>query len=182
MCNNKLQCHTIMMVCYVATLALGLWPRQKGLQGCEPRGSLGVTSHTPGSVRKCEGVNLHTPKATPTLGDGVPMDSQNFRERFQGSYLYFKGWKVPIFLHSWLILNKYELSSIHCSTYLKVELCLPCNWKCMKFSHYLNLFAKKRRRYLLLHQLTYLQWLYLIWLISLRFYCYWEWQKNWGSI
>ncbi len=25
----------------VATLALGLWPRQKGLQGCEPKGSMG---------------------------------------------------------------------------------------------------------------------------------------------
>jgi len=57
----------------VATLALGSRPRQRGckvagqeegspgvkskaLQGCGPRGSQGVTSHTPGSVRKCEGV------------------------------------------------------------------------------------------------------------------------------
>jgi len=30
-------------------------------------------------------VNTHTPKATPTLGDGVPVDSRNFRERFEGS-------------------------------------------------------------------------------------------------
>jgi len=45
------------------------------LQGCGPRESLGVTSHTPGSVGKCEGVNPHTPKATPTLGDGVPVDA-----------------------------------------------------------------------------------------------------------
>ncbi len=57
----------------------------KTLQGCGPRGSRGVTSHTPGSVRKCEGVNIHTPKTTPTLGDGVPVDSQNFREQFEGS-------------------------------------------------------------------------------------------------
>jgi len=80
----------------ITTLALGSRPKQKGLQGCEPRGSpgikakalqgckprgsRGVTSHTPGSVRKCEGVSPHTPKATPTLGDGVPMDFQNFRE------------------------------------------------------------------------------------------------------
>jgi hypothetical protein len=51
---------------------LGSRPRQRGLQGCEPRGSSrvkprgspgikakgspGVTSHTPGSARKCEGV------------------------------------------------------------------------------------------------------------------------------
>jgi len=35
-------------------------------------------------VNEYEGVNLHTPKVTPTLGDGVPMDLQNFRERFRG--------------------------------------------------------------------------------------------------
>jgi hypothetical protein len=78
---------------------LGLATKAKGLQGCGPRGSPGVTSHTPGSVRKCEGVNPHTPKATPTLGDGVRMDSQNFREQFQGSKLnglwcYLYHWKV----------------------------------------------------------------------------------------
>ncbi len=39
------------------------------------------------SVREYEGVNPHTPKATPTLGDGVPVDSQNFREQSQGSNL-----------------------------------------------------------------------------------------------
>jgi len=52
----------------VATLALGS-------PGCGPRESLGVTSHTFGSVGKCEGVNPHTPKVTPTLGDGVQVDS-----------------------------------------------------------------------------------------------------------
>jgi hypothetical protein len=30
-------------------------------------------------------MNPHTPKATPILGDGVPVDSRNFRERLQGS-------------------------------------------------------------------------------------------------
>ncbi len=64
--------------------SFGLATKAKGLQRCGPRGSLGVTSHTPRSVGKCEGVNLHTPKATPTLGDVVPMDSRNFRERFEG--------------------------------------------------------------------------------------------------
>jgi len=39
------------------------------------------------SVKECERVNTHTPKATPTLGDGVPVDSRNFRERLQGSNL-----------------------------------------------------------------------------------------------
>jgi len=39
------------------------------------------------SMREYEGVNPHTPKATPTLGSGVPVDSQNFRKRLQGSNL-----------------------------------------------------------------------------------------------
>jgi len=67
--------------------SFGLATKVKGLQGCGPRGSLGVTSDTPGSVGKCEGVSLHTPKATPKLGEGVSVDSQNFRERFEGSNL-----------------------------------------------------------------------------------------------
>jgi hypothetical protein len=61
----------------VATLALGSRPRQKGLRGCGPRGSVG----------ECEGLSHHTPKATPTLRDGVPVDSRNFRDRFEGSKL-----------------------------------------------------------------------------------------------
>jgi hypothetical protein len=61
--------------------------KAKGLQGCGPRKNLRVTSHTLESVGKCEGMNPHTPKTTPTLGDGVPMDFQNFIERFQGSKL-----------------------------------------------------------------------------------------------
>jgi len=31
------------------------------LQGCGPRRKLGVTQHIPGSVRRCEGMNFHTP-------------------------------------------------------------------------------------------------------------------------
>jgi len=65
--------------------SFGLATKAKGLQRCGPRESSGVTSHTHGSVEKCEGVNPHTPKATLTLGDGPPVDSRNFRERFQGS-------------------------------------------------------------------------------------------------
>jgi hypothetical protein len=39
----------------------------------------------PKSVGECEGMNLHIPKKAPTLGVGVPMDSQIFREQLQGS-------------------------------------------------------------------------------------------------
>jgi hypothetical protein len=72
---------------FVTTLALGLQPRQRGLQGYGTRGSPGVAPHAPESVGKCERMNPHTPKATPTLGDGVPVDSRIFREQLQGSKL-----------------------------------------------------------------------------------------------
>ncbi len=78
---------SIIVFCFCRNPNFGLATKAKGLQGCGLRGSLGVTSHTPGSVRKCEGVNPHTPKATPTLGNGVLVDFQNFRERFEGSKL-----------------------------------------------------------------------------------------------
>jgi len=39
------------------------------------------------SVREYEGVNPHIPKATSTFGDGVPVNSRNFREKLQGSNL-----------------------------------------------------------------------------------------------
>jgi len=67
--------------------SFGLATKAKELQRCGSRGGPGVKSHTPGSIGKCEGVNPHTPKATPTLRDGVPVDSRNFRERFEGSKL-----------------------------------------------------------------------------------------------
>ncbi len=35
-------------------------------------------------MKEYEGVNLHTPKATPTLGNGVSMDSQNLESDFRG--------------------------------------------------------------------------------------------------
>ncbi len=35
----------------------------------------------PGSERKCEGMNLHAPKGASTLGVGVPIDFQMFREQ-----------------------------------------------------------------------------------------------------
>jgi hypothetical protein len=78
----------------VATLALGSRPRQKGCKGAGQREAReshqGLPDVTPGSVGKCEGMNPHTPKATPVLGNGVPVDSQNFRDRFEGSNL--NGW------------------------------------------------------------------------------------------
>jgi len=90
----------------VTTLALGSRPRQKACKGVsqeEARESrqrhckgasqedLGESHHILSgvleSVREYEGMNPHTPKVTPTLRDGVPVDSRNFRERLQGSNL-----------------------------------------------------------------------------------------------
>jgi len=101
---------------------LNFWltTKAKALQGCGPRGSLGikarkspgVISQTPGSVRKCEGVNPHTPKATPTLGDGVPVDSRSFRERFEGSKLNVL-WRL---LYHWKSLETWmSKMGSHCS-------------------------------------------------------------------
>ncbi len=60
-------------------------------------GSPGVTFHAPGSIKECKGMNPHTFKGTPTLGVGVPMDSQIFKKQLQGSKLI--RWKRS--LHHW---------------------------------------------------------------------------------
>jgi len=53
----------------------------------EAQESLHILPGVQKSVRHYEGVNTHTPKATPTWGDGVPVDSRNFKERLQRSKL-----------------------------------------------------------------------------------------------
>jgi hypothetical protein len=65
--------------------SLGLATKAKAYKVAGQEGSLGVMSHAFGTARKCEGIDPHTPKGTPTLGVGVPMDSQMFKERFQKS-------------------------------------------------------------------------------------------------
>jgi hypothetical protein len=57
-------------------------------RGCTITGQEGVPGimlDAPESVKECEGIDLHTPKGTPTLGVGVPVDFRMFKERFQGS-------------------------------------------------------------------------------------------------
>ncbi len=51
-------------------------------KGVSQKGNLRVTFHTPRSVGECEGMN--TPNWAPTLGVGVLMESQIFKEVFQG--------------------------------------------------------------------------------------------------
>jgi hypothetical protein len=92
--SHKVTLHVELHICRNPNF--GLVTKAKGVTRVWAKRSPGVTSHTPGNVGKCEGVNPHTPKATPTLGDGVSVDFQNFRERFQGysmacSFLYING-------------------------------------------------------------------------------------------
>jgi hypothetical protein len=65
--------------------SLGLATKVKACKGASQEGSLKVTSHAPGNVGECEGMNPHTPKWILTLRVGVPMDYRTFRERLQGS-------------------------------------------------------------------------------------------------
>jgi hypothetical protein len=58
---------------------------------------MGVMPHALGSARECEGIDPHIPKGTPTLGVEVLMDSQMFREQFQGS----KHNGLKSFLYNW---------------------------------------------------------------------------------
>jgi len=51
------------------------------------KGTPGVTPHALESVGNCEGMNPHIPKGAFTLGVGVLMNSQIFRELLQGSKL-----------------------------------------------------------------------------------------------
>ncbi len=51
--------------------SFGLATKAKGLQGCEPRGSPGVTSETPESVGECEGEPSHS-QGNSHLGKGSP--------------------------------------------------------------------------------------------------------------
>jgi hypothetical protein len=45
--------------------------------------------------RECEGMNPHTPKWTPTLGVGIPMEFQIVFEVFQGQK--FIGSKISLY-------------------------------------------------------------------------------------
>jgi hypothetical protein len=77
--------HPISSPHIVATLALGLRSRQRACKGASQDYARESHFHAPRSAKECEGKNLHTPKWTPMLGVGVPMDSRMFRKWLQGS-------------------------------------------------------------------------------------------------
>ncbi len=74
---------------------LGLAIEARDCKVAGQKGSPKVTSHAPGSVGKCEGMNTHTSKGVSILGIGVPMDSQIFIKRLQGSK--FSGLKNSLY-------------------------------------------------------------------------------------
>ncbi len=43
-------------------LSFGLMTKARACKGASQEGSLGITSHVPGSVGECEGMNPHIPK------------------------------------------------------------------------------------------------------------------------
>jgi hypothetical protein len=64
-------------------LSLGLATKAKGLQGCGLRRKPGVTQHTPGSVRRCEGMNPHTPREF-HFGSWSPSGLPHFQKAIWG--------------------------------------------------------------------------------------------------
>ncbi len=59
---------------------LGLATKVRAYKSVGQKGSPRITFHGPGSVKECKGMNHHTPKGIPTLGVGVLVDFQFFRE------------------------------------------------------------------------------------------------------
>jgi hypothetical protein len=60
---------------------LGLVIKAKACKVASQKWSPGIKIHAPINVGQCEGMNLHTPKWAPTLGIGIPMDFQFFKEK-----------------------------------------------------------------------------------------------------
>jgi hypothetical protein len=59
--------------------SLGLATKTTSCEVAGQEGSLGVMPHAPRSARKCEGIDLHILKGTPTLGVWSPNGLTNFQ-------------------------------------------------------------------------------------------------------
>jgi hypothetical protein len=80
---------------------LGLATKARICKGAGQERSLGVAFHAFESVGECEGMNLQPPKWAPILEVGILMDSQIFREQFQGS----KPIRLKSYLCHWKLLE-----------------------------------------------------------------------------
>ncbi len=102
------------------TLTMDLWPMQ-GLAKVQAKSeSPWITFHAPRSVRKCEGMNPHTPKWAPTLGVGVLMDSWIFKRQLQGSQ--FIGLKISLYHWKAFGMQMFKMRSHDPFKYLKHKL------------------------------------------------------------
>jgi hypothetical protein len=88
---------------YYCNPSLGLATKARACKGENQEGSPWIISHAPRSAGECEGINPHTPKWAPTLGIGVPMDSQIFKERLQGQNPL--DWDIPYIIEKFLELK-----------------------------------------------------------------------------
>jgi hypothetical protein len=81
-CTHLLLCSLVLRLgCH--NFNFGLVTKAKACKGAGQKGSPRVTSHAPGSVGECKGMNLHTPKWAPTLGVGILMDFWIFKKWLQ---------------------------------------------------------------------------------------------------
>jgi hypothetical protein len=95
------RCHMWYFYSLCHNPSLGLTTKARACKVVDQEGSLGVKPHALESARECEGIDLRTPKWTPTLGVGVLVDSRMFRERLQRS----KPNGLKSFLYPWKILK-----------------------------------------------------------------------------
>jgi len=84
------------MICFDPSL--GLMTKVRACKGVGRKGSLEIILHTVESVRKCEGMRLHTPKWAFTFGVRILMDFWIFidvfhRSKFIGSKRSLYHWK-----------------------------------------------------------------------------------------
>jgi hypothetical protein len=89
--------------------SLGLVTKARAYKSAGQEGSSGVTFHAPRSVKKCEGMNPHTPKGTPTLGVGVLMDSWILESNCKGQNSL--DWNVPYIIEK--LLGRRCLKWVH---------------------------------------------------------------------
>jgi len=83
-CSTILYWHPLVHHPLCHNSSLGLATNARAYKGVSQEWNSGVTFHAIGSVGKCEGMNSHSPKWAFTLGVGVLMNSQIFKEWLQG--------------------------------------------------------------------------------------------------
>jgi hypothetical protein len=105
---------------------LGLITKARACKGANQEKTPRVTFHASGNVGKCEGMNLHIPKWAPTLGVGVSMDSQIFREKLHGS----KPIGLKISLYHWQFDSR-PLKVKNCPYFLVCRWCATYCWKAL---------------------------------------------------